>query len=273
MSDDDWWREEPHARTIKVENGLRARSSRGDIARTWWSRRFIEVLEELGLGGRLERGKRYARQGQVLSMSLSPSIVVATVQGSRPAPYRVRIGIKAFSADQWTQVEQALAGQALYLAKLLAGEMPTGIEEVFDAVGLRLFPNTFAELSMDCSCPDWEVPCKHLAATCYLLAESFDTDPFEILSWRGRSRQDLLEGLRARRGGVRAPVEAEPDPLPEDPAAFWAPGAVVPALAPPSSPDRPGSVLDRLDPVPVLLRGRPLTDYLRPAYRAFAEER
>ncbi|MFC7613834.1 hypothetical protein ACFQV2_09930 [Actinokineospora soli] len=266
---DEWWREDPPARTIKVENGLRVRSTRGDIARTWWSRRFIEVLEELGLGGRLERGKRYARQGQVVSMSLSASIVVATVQGSRPAPYRVKIGVKAFTVDQWVQVEQALAGQALYLAKLLAGEMPTGIEEVFEAVGLRLFPNSFAEFSMECSCPDWEVPCKHLAATCYLLAESFDTDPFEILAWRGRARQDLLDGLRSHRGGVARPVEADPDPLPDDPAAFWATGPVVPA--PPPAAAAPGAVLDRLDPLPVLLRGRPLTEYLRPAYRAFAE--
>ena len=266
---DEWWREDPPARVIKVENGLRARSTRGDIARTWWSRRFIEVLEELGLGGRLERGKRYARQGQVVSMSLSASIVVATVQGSRPAPYRVKIGIRAFTADQWTQVEQALAGQALYLAKLLAGEMPTGIEEVFDAVGLRLFPNSFTEFSMECSCPDWEVPCKHLAATCYLLAESFDTDPFEILAWRGRARQELLDGLRSRRGVVVQAAEPEPDGLPEDPAAFWGSGPVVPALAPAVA--EPGAVLDRLDPLPVLLRGRPLTEYLRPAYRAFAE--
>ncbi|MFC5287741.1 hypothetical protein ACFPM7_11830 [Actinokineospora guangxiensis] len=271
MSEDEWWRDGPPARLIKVENGLRARSLRGDIARTWWSRRFIEVLEGLGLGGRLERGKRYARQGQVVSMALSPSIVVATVQGSRPAPYRVRIGLKAFTAEQWRTVEQALAGQALYLAKLLAGEMPTGIEEVFESVGLRLFPTSFAELSMECSCPDWEVPCKHLAATCYLLAESFDTDPFEILAWRGRARDELLDALRSRRGQA-PPAEPETDPLPDDPAAFWAAGPVVPAAQPPA-PTAPGAVLDRLDPLPVLLRGRPLTEYLRPAYRAFAEER
>ncbi|MGX7826826.1 SWIM zinc finger family protein [Actinokineospora sp. 24-640] len=269
MSEDEWWREAPN-RTIKVENGLRARSTRGEIARTWWSRRFIEVLEELGMGGRLARGRQYARAGQVVSLSLSTSIVVATVQGSRSAPYRVRIGVKAFTADQWRSVEQALAGQALYMAKLLAGEMPTGIEEVFEGIGLRLFPNSLTELSMDCSCPDWEVPCKHLAATCYLLAESFDADPFEILSWRGRARQELLDGLRARRGHATVAAEPGPDPLPEAPEDFWAAGPVVPA--PPPAAGNPGAVLDRLDPLPVIVRGRPLVEYLRPAYRAFAED-
>ena len=42
---------------------------------------------------------------------------------------------------------------------------------------------------MRCSCPDSEVPCKHLAATFYLLAEAFDEDPFLILRWRGRDRE------------------------------------------------------------------------------------
>jgi hypothetical protein len=41
------------------------------------------------------------------------------------------------------------------------------------------------ELSLDCSCPDHAVPCKHLAATFYLLAESFDDDPLAIPAWRG----------------------------------------------------------------------------------------
>ena len=66
--------------------------------------------------------------------------------------------------------------------------MPDDIEDVFAGVGLSLFPASAGELSLDCSCPDWEVPCKHLAATFYLLAESFDDDPFRILAWRGRPR-------------------------------------------------------------------------------------
>ena len=43
------------------------------------------------------------------------------------------------------------------------------------------------------------MPCKHLAASCYLLAESFDDDPFAILAWRGREREDLLAILAAAR--------------------------------------------------------------------------
>ncbi|GLZ38671.1 SWIM zinc finger family protein [Actinokineospora sp. NBRC 105648] len=265
---DEWWRDEP-TKTIRVEGGMRARSQRGDIARTWWSRRFIEVLESLGMGGRLERGKRYARAGQVLSLSLSTSIVVAQVQGSRPEPYRARISIKAFSGAQWAEVERALAGQALFLAKLLAGDMPRDIETVFAEVGLQLFPDNFRELSMDCSCPDWEVPCKHLAATCYLLAESFDTDPFKILAWRGRSRQELLDSLRGLRDHTDEPVD-DGEPLSAVLDTFWETTVAAPGSAPVRA--APDALLDQLAPLPLTVRGRPVAEWLRPAYRAMADE-
>ncbi len=269
----EWWRNQP-TRAIRVEGGVRARSQRGEIARTWWSRRFLDVLESLGMGGRLERGKRYARAGQVLSLSLSKSIVVAQVQGSRPEPYRVRIGVKAFTPAEWHEVEDALAGQALFLAKLLAGDMPQDIEAVFAAVGLQLFPDSFRELSMDCSCPDWEVPCKHLAAACYLLAESFDADPFEILAWRGRGRQELLDHLRALRDKSASTVqEGEDEPLSAVLGSFWG-NAVAPSVTPPQhiAADAPGAVLDQVDPLPITVRGRPMAHWLRPAYLAMAGE-
>jgi uncharacterized Zn finger protein len=182
-----------------VEGGLKARSTRGAISQTWWSGRFIAVLESIIVGGRLGRGRNYARRGQVISLNVAPGMVRALVQGSRVQPYRVRVGLIAFGNREWAALERALAGSAWYSAKLLAGEMPEDIEEVFGGTGLALFPASSDELSMHCSCPDWEVPCKHIAAVFYLLAEAFDEDPFEILAWRGRGREELLAGLHAAR--------------------------------------------------------------------------
>ncbi|MER7080105.1 Uncharacterized conserved protein, contains Zn finger domain [Saccharopolyspora kobensis] len=268
----DWYGGFPKTgKPIRVEGGIKARSKRGEIAQTWWSRRFIEVLESFGMGGRLQRGKNYARAGQVLNLTLSTSVVVGLVQGSRPQPYRARIGIKAFTPAEWEQVEQALAGQALYAAKLLAGEMPPEIEEVFAGLGLELFPTTMRELTMDCSCPDWEIPCKHLAATCYLLAESFDADPFQILAWRGRSREELLDRLRSLRGTASGPAVETDDaaPLSESLETFWtAPEPPVPPAGLESTP--PDALLDELEPLPVEIGGERAIDLLRPAYRAMA---
>ena len=130
----------PPSRPRPVDGGLKARSTRGAIAQTWWSQRFIEVLEGIGMGSRLQRGRSYARKGQVISMDVAPGLVTAQVQGSRVRPYRVRIGIGAFGKGEWAQVEGALAENAWYAAALLSGEMPDDIEDVFAGLGLSLFP-------------------------------------------------------------------------------------------------------------------------------------
>lgn len=262
------WSGPRYGKTIKVDNGIKAKSKRGDIGATWWSRRFIEVLESFGMGGRLTRGRNYARQGQVLSLSLSTSMVIALVQGSRPTPYKTRIAIKAFTTPEWQRIEHALAGKALYAAKLLAGEMPSDIETLFASLGLQLFPASSRELTMDCTCPDWEVPCKHLAAACYLLAESFDNDPFEILAWRGRSREDLLERLRTLRGTTRAlAAREEAPPLTKCLDTFWQRQTTSSlSFGDPTATVRADAVLDQLDAVPITVRSSNLVDLLRPAY-------
>jgi uncharacterized Zn finger protein len=264
-----WFPAEP-ARPLAVSDGLKARSTRGAIAQTWWSGRFITVLEAIIVGGRLERGRNYARRGQVLSMEVTAGLVSALVQGSRVQPYRVRIGLAAFGAPEWDAAERALSGSAWYTAKLLAGEMPEDIEDVFADLGLALFPASAAELSMYCSCPDWEVPCKHIAAVFYLLAEAFDDDPFSILAWRGRSREEFLAGLHAARGGAgAAPGGPAAVPLADSLGSFFTLPAPLPVTSPPASSSAP--VLDQVPPLPLALRGRALTDLLRPAYAAFGD--
>lgn len=259
----------PPSRPRPVDNGLKARRARGAIATTWWSQRFVEVLEDIGVGSRLQRGRRYARQGQVLSLEVDAGSVTARVQGSRARPYRVRIGISAFGKREWANLEQVLAADAWFGARLLAGEMPEDIEDVFAAEGLALFPDSTSELSMDCSCPDWEVPCKHIAAVFYLLAEAFDHDPFLILAWRGRDREVLLANLQAARSPGR-PAADQADragpPLADCLGSYFAVQAEIPSTRP--APASPAAVLDALTPLEITVRGRPLTDLLRPAYQA-----
>lgn len=252
-------------------DGLKARSARGAIAQTWWSRRFIEVLEGMGMGSRLQRGKNYARRGQVISLDLGPGLVTAQVQGSRARPYRVRIGIVAFDKTQWAQVEAGLAENALFAAALLAGEMPSDIGDVFDTVGLSLFPIKAGDLSLDCSCPDIAVPCKHVAATFYLLAETFDEDPFAILAWRGREREDLMENLAAARSGRPAADRSELSgpSLADCIGSFYVRQNAIPMSHPPAS--APTVLWDELPEIAVTVRGRGLAEVLRPAYAGLGE--
>jgi len=261
---------------IPVEDGLKARSKRGAIAQTWWSERFIEVLEDIGVGGRLQRGRTYARRGQVISLGVDAGSVTARVQGSRPRPYRVRIGITAYGKAEWTAVERELAGNAWYLAKLLAGEMPEDIEEVFTGLGLSLFPSGTRELSMDCSCPDWGVPCKHLAATFYLLAESFDEDPFTILAWRGRDREDLLANLQAARtdrpSGVGISADSADEggvPLEDRLDSYFSLQAELARR--PLAHGRSNDLLAQLPAADLTIRGTSVVALLQPLYMTLAE--
>jgi uncharacterized Zn finger protein len=273
------WRGFGSSGPLQVEGGIRARSRRGAIGEQWWSRRFIDVLESFGMAGRLARGRNYARRGQVLGFQISCGYVTAKVQGSRPTPYQVRIQVTPLTTPQWRRVQQALAAQALFRAKLLAGEMPREIEQVFADCGTPLFPRSARDLAMSCSCPDWEVPCKHLAAVCYVLAEAFDTDPFAILAWRGRSRDDLLAALRLTRrendgpdGTARPLIDVTDRPLAECMADFWSPGMSAARLRvlPPAPATPPDLLLRTFEPPALEVRGQDLLALLTPAYRLLA---
>jgi len=259
-------------KAIKVEGGLKARSRRGRIGEEWWSRRFIDILEGICDKGRLERGRRYARAGQVLGFDLTPGLVEGRVQGSRAEPYKIKIAIPPYDESAWTRVERALADQAVFRAKLLAGEMPPEIEAVFDDLGLPLFPT---DLDMSCTCPDWGFPCKHLSAVLYLLAEAFDDDPFLVLAWRGRARDDLLDALRGPAPADEPvdPFEVADVPLDAALADFYAPGASLAHLRElPGGLSAPPELLLRVvDPPPIKVRHIPLIDLLRPVYRTLGD--
>src|SRR5437588_10731494 len=199
--DDNWGYYEPSS-PIRVQGGIKTKRGYGQIGETWWSKRWIAVLESFNMGTRLTRGRSYARQGQVISIDVEPGIVKARVQGSRPQPYKVEIRLKTLSDQDWEKVTEAMASQAIFAANLLAGEMPKNIEEAFSAVQLSLFPTALKELETNCSCPDWANPCKHIAAVYYLLAERFDEDPFLIFKLRGRTKEQIIAVLREKRAAT-----------------------------------------------------------------------
>ena len=183
----------------EAKDGIKARSQRGAFAKSWWAQRWISALERLVDSGRLTRGRSYARKGQVLSIEETKEGIAARVQGSRSSPYKIKIQIAPLSDAQWDKVIDALAEQAIFSAQLLAGEMPQDIESAFEAANVSLFPTRRDDLKTDCSCPDYSNPCKHIAATHYILGERFDEDPFLIFRLRGRTQEQVMAALRQRR--------------------------------------------------------------------------
>jgi len=267
----------PPSRPLEARGGIKARSKRG-FGDKWWSRRWVAVLESLNLGGRLQRGRSYARRGQVLSIDIEPERVTAEVQGSRPSPYRVTIAVKRLASADRAGVAKAVAKSPLHVAKLMAGEMPEDIETLFERAGVSLFPRRASELRTDCSCPDWSNPCKHIAAVYYLLGEEFDRDPFLIFRLRGVTREEIVAQVgaspRATAKQSRAASREERPSLVaghSPPEHFWegtAPEGDLFGVVEP--PPRSAPILRRLGRFPFWRGEDDLLDALAPVYPAAA---
>jgi uncharacterized Zn finger protein len=176
---------------------------------TWWGRLWIRALEQLGddYENRLPRGKKYAEEGAVSHFTVSPGEIQARVHGRKT--YNVTLGLPALASTQWEKALERIRLETRFVASLLAGEMPQGLDETFREAGASLYPRVPKELQTHCDCPDWANPCKHVAAVCYVMAEALDRDPWLLFDLRGKTREDVLAALQAT-GGEEIPKEIAP---------------------------------------------------------------
>ena len=224
-----------------------------EFGRTWWGRAWLEALEQRARldPDRLPRGRDYARSGTVGELTLAPGEARARVQGRKTEPYEVRIRVRRFTDDEWDRVLAAISARLGHAAALLDGELPPEVARDAAAAGLDLLPGG-GELGPRCSCPDDADPCKHSAAACYLITDALDTDPFTLFLLRGRTRDQVLAGIRTRRRGAVPARAAEPGTEAGDRAdagtddgvdartAFGAPESALPIPSVPLPPGRPG---------------------------------
>ncbi|WP_406367525.1 SWIM zinc finger family protein [Streptomyces sp. NBC_00645] len=211
------------------------------FAETWWGNAWVGALEEGALdAARLARGRRYAGQGYVDAITVTPGLVLAYVHGSRPRPYRVQVRVRTLADDDWDRFLDAAAERPGHIAALLDKEMPRSLADC----GVDLLPGP-GELEPHCSCPDFGHPCKHAAALCYQMARLLDQDPFVLLLLRGRGERELLDALSRRNAAraARAAQEREPAPLPGVRARDAVARRVLPPLPaplpPPAHPEQP----------------------------------
>ena len=228
----------------------------------------MSTLDGFGWGGRLARGRAYARNGRVVDIEVSTGHVRARVQDVSPRPYRIEMAVQPFADQVWDRVIGALARQAIYTAKLLAGDLPAEVVQLCDNAEAYLFPGHPDDIEMRCSCPEWAVPCKHVAAVHYAFAAELDRDPFLLFRLRGRTREELTAALRARRGSfgslgaakaaAQADAAATVEPVAEMPeeislARFWAYDPEIDALTfEIHPPEVPGAILRLLGSPPGL---------------------
>jgi uncharacterized Zn finger protein/superfamily II DNA or RNA helicase len=193
--------------------------SRVRYGTTWWGAQWLQALAKIDYDNRLPRGRTYANNGSVTTLKQLDGHITAKVQGSRL--YTVHITVPAFAPPEALRLMDALAADPALVAGLLNRQLEPGVLALAEQQGLALFPKRWDDLDMHCSCPDWAVPCKHLAAVVYLLSREIDGDPFKVFALRG---MNLLEGLQSR--GVlstEAPPAQDLPPLSSLLDAHWPP--------------------------------------------------
>ncbi|MGF1460588.1 MAG: SWIM zinc finger family protein [Leptolyngbyaceae cyanobacterium] len=252
----------------------------------WWVQRWVDLLNNYRFKKRLERGRRYAREGNILNIEYKGAKVIALVQGTAEEPYKLSIWLDSFTDEDWNYVIDSLAEHALFSAQLLSGEMPDDIEAVFTANGLSLFPFQLAEVHSKCDCPDPQNPCKHIAAVYYQLGDFFREDPFILFQLRGRDRGQILAALRQKRQqatGAQTAAVAEVEAATESisPSETYGPVEVehfwqydhpldssLVVIAPAAS-----TVLDVLDTIPLPVNdARVVMAHLRDLYQSVGQQ-
>ncbi|MGN0855054.1 MAG: SWIM zinc finger family protein [Kiritimatiellia bacterium] len=185
-------------RIPRSASGIRAQESRAGAGRSWWSKRWMETLERMGLGARLGRGKHYALSGQITAMRLEGPHVAATVVGSRPEPYQVTVDFRVPTADAHDRIVARLKAEPMLIARLLVDDLPLEVERIFKEEGCDLFPGGRLgpgryDMTTKCSCPDYANPCKHSSAALLILGEEIARRPFTLIELRGITEEELCD--------------------------------------------------------------------------------
>lgn len=155
-----------------------------EICKSWWGQAWCANLEQYAdYGSRLDRGKRYVRTGTVVDLKIQKGKIEARVQGRRKTPYKVSIRISPLSEEKCQSIIEKCSKQIQNMETLIKGEFPEELQELFTGRD-GLFP-TPQEISFTCSCPDWALMCKHVAAAMYGIGVRLDENPFYFFELRG----------------------------------------------------------------------------------------
>ena len=155
-----------------------------NIATNWWGKAWCDNLERYAdYESRLGRGKRYVRNGSVLDLKIQKGKILARVQGTRKIPYKIEIRISPLSEEKCQSIIDRCGRKLENIEKLMKGDFPVEMQELFQGED-GLFPSP-REISFNCSCPDWALMCKHVAATLYGVGVRLEEQPLLFFELRG----------------------------------------------------------------------------------------
>ncbi|MDR1907996.1 MAG: SWIM zinc finger family protein, partial [Holosporales bacterium] len=164
--------------------------------KTWWGKKWLDVFNEISDENRLPRGKTYANTGRAHSIKTEKNVITARVNGSRPSPYKVKIILNEFTDEQKATISQIINESPTILSALVSKQLPPQLFERLEEAGIHIFPHGWRNLQADCSCPDWAMPCKHIAAVLYLICAEIDKNPFFVFLLHGCDLLGMLGDLQ-----------------------------------------------------------------------------
>jgi len=172
-----------------------------NFAKTSWGKQWIQSNLQIGRPFRMQRGIQYVKdERRIENLSISTGQIFATVQGTAPTPYRVKINFEPILEEGWKIILKELAKKTINLIELLEGFLPEDIITIFDENDYSLFPDASKGLNATCSCPDTAIPCKHIAAVILYIARVLDYNPFLLLELQGKSKSEILNELSLGQG-------------------------------------------------------------------------
>ncbi len=167
-----------------------------NFAKTSWGKQWIQSNLKIGRPFRMQRGIEYVNdKRRIDNLSIIPGQIFATVQGTAPTPYRVKIKFETILEEEWRIILKKLTNKTINIINLLEGSLPEEIITIFNESGYSLFPDASKGLNATCSCPDKAIPCKHIAAIILYLARVIDFNPFLLLELRGKPKEKILTDL------------------------------------------------------------------------------
>lgn len=108
---------------------------------------------------RFRRGREYLRENAVIGLEVHRGQLIGSVLGSRASAYEISIGVP-----------------------VLTGPAPASVAQLVPAG---------RDLRFQCSCPDWDEPCKHAVAVALAFGERLRFAPEELAELRGVGVGDL----------------------------------------------------------------------------------
>jgi uncharacterized Zn finger protein len=246
-----------------AETPQKAKPTSTGTPKAWGAEQFIQVFSGADLAEIEPRALQLVKRKKVLDVFVTPGVIVAKVQDDNGTLNKVTLEIELIDEDTWAQIYSSLAQTVYYPAKLLAGELPADIEKVFLDAGAQLFPQSRDDLRISYRDRQTQVLNDHVAALVFRIGRILEDDPFTMLLWRGKGRDETLATIRNLRRELKKksllPKEGNlQEPLPtttkctDSMQRFWEAGEAMRDLEYNIKADElPAAILKWLDPLPL----------------------